>query len=95
MTRIEELAKEIVNYLRTNEFYKEAEELEDLIIKLYSDNEKNNAIERIIERTHVKWFGDLYIKNLDYQEWWRLLEKLRKEVKKIKRKSSNDVEGSL
>ena len=77
---------EIDSELISSGFERDAQELNNLVTEfLQEDNErkKSQLKKEIIERTHVKWLGDLNVQTLDYKDWWKLLEKLKKSVQKI------------
>ncbi|KGX83109.1 hypothetical protein [Pontibacillus marinus] len=63
-----------INYLKKNEYIKEAEDLEIILNQLKKDLNNKEILEKLIQRCHIRWLGDLYIR--DFQggsEWWQLL----------------------
>ena len=66
---------EVNGYLRSNSFGPLAEELEALLIKVESGDSK--AVQEIKKRCHVKWMGDIPIKEIEFNEWVELLESIK------------------
>lgn len=86
MDILKQISRDISEKLSNSGFEKDAEELLELVDRLTneSDSERINELKKeIIDRTNVRWLGDLNVQNIDYKEWWRKLEKLRKETLKI------------
>lgn len=74
--------KEVEVLLRNNNYFDQAKEISELSkrIKERVDSKKTlkEIKEKIISRCHVRWLGDLYIKEFKgTYDWQSLLSKLR------------------
>jgi hypothetical protein len=72
----------IIELLKANDVFSEAQELEKLASKYYSSaiEEKREIANSIKSMCHPKWLGDIYIKDVSFKEWYALLDKLSKSV---------------
>jgi len=74
------IGKQIIFVLRDNLFEKEADQLEQLLSEIVSDDEslKKVAIETIVGYCQIQAYGNLNIKTINGWKWNSMLEKLRK-----------------
>ncbi len=80
MTALAEQSELVAKDLETAGFVSEAAEIRELL-KTAGDVScptaaREQALEQIRTRCHVKWLGDLYLAHLSQKEWWSRLEKL-------------------
>ena len=54
------------------------EELKSQIQKIEEGNTftKKQALEHVGSMTHPKWLGDIYLKDISYSDWSKVLEKM-------------------
>lgn len=79
-----EIGKSVVEYLRMNSYADDAQQLEEKLLLLNSDDESEikKAAKDIISRCDPRWLGDSYIKELALNEWLNKLNKLKKFAKR-------------
>ena len=81
------LKDKICSLLIDSSLHDEADAIDYAVKKIVDPKEedKNYFIDDIASRCNIKWLGDYYIKNIDYNSWVSLLGKLKKEVLKYKK----------
>lgn len=68
----------VSQHLSANGFTTEADELQGLLaIALQANAHSPAAFKAIHDRCHIKWLGDLPIRELTVNEWLNLLEKVK------------------
>lgn len=74
------IGEQVISILRDNSFEKEADQLEQLLSEIVSDEEnlKKVAIETIVGCCQIQAYGNLNIKTINGWKWNSMLEKLRK-----------------
>lgn len=77
----DELSKavnEVVGHLRANGFEDDATEFQGLMNKINTySSDAAQAAEDIQARCHVKWLGDVPIKNIPFNDWLYLLDRVK------------------
>ncbi len=67
---------EVSMYLRSNNFTPLADELDQYILEV--ERGKIESVKEITKRCHIKWMGDIPIKELSFNEWIHLLEEVKR-----------------
>lgn len=68
----------VSQHLSANDFTTEANELQGLLsIAVQANEDSPAALKAIHDRCHIKWLGDLPIRELTVNEWLNLLENVK------------------
>ena len=67
---------EVAKHLRSNNFAPLADELDKYLREV--EHGKIESVNEITKRCHIKWMGDIPIKELGFNEWIQLLGKVKK-----------------
>lgn len=72
------LMEEVVAHLRTSGFEDDAVNLEQLITQINEGSaDTATAVRDIQARCHVKWLGDVPVKDVSFNEWLQLLDRVK------------------
>ena len=78
---------QVIELLKANGHAAAAAEVETFAQELSSPDQSRRevAADALLARCDVRWLGDLFIAELDFAKWTRLLEKMAKFARKHKR----------
>lgn len=84
MKRLLELIEDILVELRGNNFDDIAEDLEEVKGKLESSDSADKAehLKALVQRSNIRWYGDLNMKIIVAKDWTELRNSLAKCAKK-------------
>ena len=84
MTSQDDPLQEVIEALRQHGFPQEADDLAVQAAKLASPDptDRAQAGHAISDRCQPRWLGDLYLEGLSLQQWWGLLERCARFVRR-------------
>lgn len=75
LSELKACVNEVAGHLRNNNFAPLADDLDKYLGEV--EKGKIESAHEILKRCHVKWMGDIPIKELSFDEWIQLLEKTK------------------
>ena len=76
LEKFKHLVNQASSHLRNNNYYQLADELDKYLEG--AERGEKESVDEIIKRCHIKWMGDIFIEELEFDDWIQLLEKVKK-----------------
>jgi hypothetical protein len=88
LAHLSKTVKIVAELLRANGDESMADELSrlcDIAVDEKAEfNDRREAINQIVFYCHIKCLGDMYIRDISWQEWFKVIDRLQKAAQKCK-----------